>query len=448
MKRMEQIGALVVALLLASAMIYGYASGPDPRYTGAPGDSDQACASLGCHIGTALNGGGGSVVVNFPNGATYSPGVQQTFSIVINDPSARVYGFQMTARLESNLAGGQAGDFSANPDQQYVICDNSTFKGANGCPGNAPVQFIEHNRPYNTNTISVLWKAPATNVGNIRVYVAANAANGDANNTGDHIYTASYTLTPQGAVSPPTVASVVSASAFNANAGLASGTWLEIYGSNLSSTTRSWAGSDFNGNNAPTSLDGVRVSIGGVPAFVDFVSPGQVNVQAPDDAKTGAGFEIVLTNAAGSSNAVAMQKKAIAPALLAPPSFNVQGRQWVVAIFPDLTFAGKPGLISGLNFRIPKPGDVLTVFGIGFGPVTPPIPPGVIATVPTTLQSQPSIRFGEVPATLAYYGLSPSFVGLYQFNVIVPTVAPGDMPFNVDIAGASLNQNLFITVGQ
>src|SRR5207244_12595966 len=129
---------------------------------------------------------------------------------------------------------------------------------------------------------------------------AANAATGDANNTGDHSYTASYTLTPQAAATPPTIASVVSASAFNANAGLASGTWLEIYGSNLSSTTRSWAGSDFNGNNAPTSLEGVRVTIGGILAFVDFVSPGQVNVQAPDDAKTGAGFAIVLTNAARS----------------------------------------------------------------------------------------------------------------------------------------------------
>jgi uncharacterized protein (TIGR03437 family) len=143
-----------------------------------------------------------------------------------------------------------------------------------------------------------------------------------------------------------------------------------------------------------------------------------------------------------------MQKKAIAPALLAPPSFNVQGHQWVVAQFPDLTFAGKPGLISGLNFRLPKAGDVLTIYGIGFGPVTPSTPAGVIATVATTLQSQPSIRFGEVPATLGYYGLSPSFVGLYQFNVIVPTVAPGDIPFNVDVGGVSLNQNLFITVGQ
>ena len=110
MPRLEQVGALAGAVFFASALIYGYASGPDPRYTGAPGDSDQACASLGCHTGTALNGGGGNVVVNFANGHTYAPGVQQTFNIVITDSAARVYGFQMTARLESNLAGGQAGD--------------------------------------------------------------------------------------------------------------------------------------------------------------------------------------------------------------------------------------------------------------------------------------------------------------------------------------------------
>ena len=32
----------------------------------------------------------------------------------------------------------------------------------------------------------------------------------------------------------------------------------------------------------PTSLDGVSVTIGGKPAYVSFISPGQLNVLAPD----------------------------------------------------------------------------------------------------------------------------------------------------------------------
>jgi uncharacterized protein (TIGR03437 family) len=66
---------------------------------------------------------------------------------------------------------------------------------------------------------------------------------------------------------------VVSASGFNPNTELAPGTWFEIYGTNLSATSRGWATSDFNGFSAPSSLDGVSVTVDGVPAYVDYVSP-------------------------------------------------------------------------------------------------------------------------------------------------------------------------------
>src|SRR4051812_9866076 len=46
---------------LLPMFLYSYASGPDPRKTGAPGD--QTCTQAGCHTGTALNGGGGSAVL-------------------------------------------------------------------------------------------------------------------------------------------------------------------------------------------------------------------------------------------------------------------------------------------------------------------------------------------------------------------------------------------------
>lgn len=37
---------------------------------------------------------------------------------------------------------------------------------------------------------------------------------------------------------------------------------------------------------------------------------------------------------------------------------------------------------------------------------------------------------------------------LYQFNVTVPNIAPGDVALGVDAGGVTLNQNCFITVGQ
>jgi hypothetical protein len=86
-------------------------------------------------------------------------------------------------------------------------------------------------------------------VGNIRIYVAGNSANGNGQNTGDRIFTANYTLTPATAQAarPAIRAEQPVLQAFSGTAGVSSGTWIEIYGTNLSPTTRV-GGNDFSGN--------------------------------------------------------------------------------------------------------------------------------------------------------------------------------------------------------
>jgi len=452
--RSKLAGVCVGIALGAAALLYAHSTGPDPRHTGAPGDT--TCADSKCHDSGKVNTGGGNVAVNFPNGLSYTPGVQQTFTIVITDPAEHIYGFQMTARPESDLKNGQAGDFTAG-GQQIVICDDTTLKGPKGCSASDPVQFIEHSSPYNTNTIQVLWTPPASNIGNVHIYIAANAAfssNGTTPNPRDHIYTAEYVLTPASPActdTTPALTKVQSAGGFNASAGLASGTWLEIYGTNLTcADARLWSGSDFNGVNAPTSLNKVSVTVGGLPAFVDYISSVQVNVQTPDDANTGDGFQIVLQNGAGASNALTMRKNSIAPALLAPAPFNIQGRQYVVAQHLDQTYVGKNGLISGLTFTPAKPGETITIYGIGFGPVNPSVAAGTItpSTPQNSLATKPTFRFGQTPATVTYYGLTPGLVGLYQFNLTVPNISSGDVPLVVQAGSVMLNQELYITVTQ
>src|SRR3954462_8446206 len=154
-------GRAILAMVPSVVLLYAYATGPEPRHTAAPGDDKLACTTSGCHTSFPLNSGGGKVEINFPNGQTYTPGVDQTFTGVITDPVARVYGFQLTARRESNLANGQAGDFTAGV-QQLVLCDDGSVKRNAGCPGNAPIQFIEHSDPFRVNTITVSWTPPAT----------------------------------------------------------------------------------------------------------------------------------------------------------------------------------------------------------------------------------------------------------------------------------------------
>lgn len=444
--RGRKIAGVLAGLSLSAAFLYAHKDGPDPRRTGAPGD--ETCATSDCHTGTPINGGGGSVAVNFPDGQNYVPGQKKTFTIVITDPVAKVYGFQMTARLESDLVNGQAGDFTA-ASKQLVICDNTTIKKASGCPAKYPVQFIEHSIPWTTGTINVTWTPPATDAGEVHLYVAANAANNNDSETGDHIYLADYILpvVQPCTDSTPSISAAQSAGAFNAQAGLSSGTWLEIFGSNLTcSAAREWSGGDFNGSTAPTSLNKVSVTVDGVPAYVRYLSASQINVQAPDDPNTGAGIQIIVTNSAGPSNALTMTKTATAPALLAPTSFNLQGMQWVVAQHLDQTYVGKPNLIAGLPFTPAKPGEIITIFGIGFGPVVPATPPGSITAAQNALTNSPNFRFGQTLAKLQYAGLAPGYVGLYQFNIVVPDVANGDLPLNVDVSGITLAQDLHVTV--
>lgn len=72
------------------------------------------------------------------------------------------------------------------------------------------------------------------------------------------------------------------------------GEWVTIYGNNLASETLSSNGA------FPTSLGGTSVEIDGKAAFLVYVSPGQINLQAPDDSKTGT-VSVVVTTAGGSA---------------------------------------------------------------------------------------------------------------------------------------------------
>ncbi len=245
----------------------------------------------------------------------------------------------------------------------------------------------------------------------------------------------------------PAITSVNSAGDYGGFSTFASGSWLEVHGSNLAVDTRLWAGGDFQGSAAPTVLDGTHVSINGIPAFVEYISGQQVNVQAPADSATGP-IQITVSTCAGTSAPASLQKAAVAPGMLAPASFNVGGKQYLVALYSDgVTFVGNVGLISGVPFRPAKPGDSITAYGIGFGPVTPPIAPGVIASGQTSIPGI-QINFGNQPATLSYAGLAPGVVGLYQFNMTVPSVPDGDNQINVRVGGIAVPQTLYLTVQQ
>jgi uncharacterized protein (TIGR03437 family) len=439
--------ALVPVLLLA------HATGAPPRVTAAPGDMPLACASLTCHTNDTVKGGpinayGGSVSAVFSGCNQYTPGQTQTITVTVADPVNSWYGFEMSARYGSStqdLSTNQAGTFTPGTDgATFVECDDpdGDVLGPRGCPAGEQVEFVTHTMPSQTS-FTFTWTAPATSVGPVTFYVAGNAVNHNGlADGGDHVYTNSYVLNPATPVActtaAPTISAggVVQASAFGQSKSFAAGSWLEIYGANFATNTREWGGCDFKGSIAPTVLDNVSVSINGFPAAVRFISSGQVNVQAPADSQTGPVL-VSLTNCTQTSTPVSVTKADLVPGLLAT---TVNAKQYLEAFTLTGSVTGNPNAPA-------KSGDIIVVYGIGFGDTTPEVTPGTIAGALNSLVNPLTVLFGTAPAAKTIYdGLGPGFVGLYQFDLTVPQLSDGDYPMSFQVGSVKAAQTLFFTV--
>ena len=248
----------------------------------------------------------------------------------------------------------------------------------------------------------------------------------------------------------PSSVAVIEASSFGAYQSLAPGAWVEIYGSYLAGQTRSWDSSDFNGATAPTSLSGTSVMIGGQPAFISYISPAQINAQISPTVGTGQ-QPLVITTANGSSTTYAVTIDSVEPGLLAPAAFKIDGISYVAAVFSDgATYVLPTGAIAGLPSRPAKQGDTITLYGVGFGPTTPSIPPGQIVQASNALISKFQVFFGNTstPGTVTYAGLAPGNVGLYQFNVTVPKLPAnnGYLPIAFELGNSFVGQSLYVAV--
>ncbi|MEP6963797.1 MAG: hypothetical protein ABI995_17105, partial [Acidobacteriota bacterium] len=250
-------------------------------------------------------------------------------------------------------------------------------------------------------------------------------------------------LTPS-TLTAPAISGIITPGNFGAGTILSPGGWMEIYGEKFATVTREWAGGDFTGIVAPTNLGGVRVRVQGKDAFVQLISAGQVNAVVPDGIGTG-NVTVEVINANGTSDSVAMVAAARGPYLLAPPAFSSGSKQYVVGVLPDGAFVGPPGLITGANFRAAKSGDRVVAYGVGFGGVTPVIAAGNIATLASALPNV-RVKIGGKDAIIEYAGLAGSFVGLYQFNLVIPSGVTGDAKIEFTVDGVPSPQVLYVTV--
>ena len=116
------------------------------------------------------------------------------------------------------------------------------------------------------------------------------------------------------------------------------------------------------------------MTVDGKPAYVWFVSPTQINLQAPDDMSTG-----------------------------------------TVPV-------------------VAKAGDSVVLVGAGFGPTTQPVPAGQVYSGATATANPVKPRINDASVTPSFAGLSGA--GLYQINLTAPAgLGTGDVPLVATVGG-------------
>jgi len=166
-------------------------------------------------------------------------------------------------------------------------------------------------------------------------------------------------------------------------------------------------------------------------------------VLAPDDSVTGLVAVQVKSPAGTSDNALVLLQTA------APAFFQFRGGAtvYVAGTHADgSTLVGPALMQQGIPGTPAKPGEIIQIYGTGFGATQPTISATALVPAPLPIANPQDlrIRIGGQDTTVAYAGLiSP---GLYQFNVVVPVLADGDYPVIAELRGLLTSPTLMLTV--
>jgi uncharacterized protein (TIGR03437 family) len=123
-----------------------------------------------------------------------------------------------------------------------------------------------------------------------------------------------------------------------------------------------------------------------------------------------------------------------------------------VATHTDFTWAVSNGTFPGTTTVPAKPGETIILWGTGFGPTAPAVPPGIIVpvqsfpstTVPTISLTGPNGGATSTPALVDGAALAPTFAALWQVAFQVPaSLANGNYILSGSIGGATFQAQTF-----
>lgn len=199
--------------------------------------------------------------------------------------------------------------------------------------------------------------------------------------------------------------------------GVSRGALITLYGSGLANRT-------IVDPTFPTTLDNVQVMINNRAAPIYYVSPTQISAVVPYATSESLALIQVINNGT-QSNAVTLFMNTTTPGVFTSPAGGV-GR--AAALHPDYSL-----ITSDSPTQI---GETVAVYLTGLGDVNPAVNDGTPGpSNPPSLATSSIAAFVDgIEATVAYAGLAPTLIGLYQVNLTVPTgVSSGNV--YLDISG-------------
>ena len=355
---------------------------------------------VGCSIPSTCNANACIPVTCIPQ-ACLAPGVTE----------ASIAGFKTFGNVPpADLISPEQAEFNVLSVYFNGTAVASSF---NGSPGIAPLNYLQiyaADIQYAEQNVN----APAQVVaGSVTVSITAQAL---LNMASAKLFTIGE---PSPSIMPGGVVPVASPSGI-----IQTGEWVSIYGNNLASGTASWTG------NFPTSLTGTSVTIDGKAAYLSYVSPTQINVQAPRDSLTGSVPVVVTTQFGTASSNVTLAQFA--------PSFFLLDAKHVAGIIlranGSYDIIGPTGTSLGYPTVAAKAGDSVALFGTGFGPTNPAVPAGQAFSGAAATTNPVTVRINNVSVPTAFAGLSGA--GVYQINLTIPSgLGTGDVLLQASVGG-------------
>jgi uncharacterized protein (TIGR03437 family) len=225
---------------------------------------------------------------------------------------------------------------------------------------------------------------------------------------------------------------------------LAPGTIFSIFGTSLADIT---ANASVSGSSLPTVLRGTAVQVNGVCAPLFYVSPGQINAQVPDVPLSSQTVQVTVSTAISNNdctngNPTTPQTAPFAAA--SPGLFTLIGGTGTVVAQHSSDYS----LVQSGSAA--KTGEIVILYGTGFGPTTPSIPAGQIVNSTFQAANTLTVTIGNAtlaPSDVLFAGLAPGFAGLWQLNLRIPAgIPPGDQPISITVAGASTQRGITIPI--